>query len=332
MTLGSKQALVALMCSFAFSSPLWTFPLRAQENPYFRLDLAPDQKVHSFLNVTTDALLGSFVDQEGPTPGATLRPVDPVLRSQLGIPAGEGLLVYALSNPSPSAQAGLKQNDILLSLGGKPLATAQDVTERLKAAGEAPVPLRVIRNGKVIALPVRPIYRVALGPVQEQKTEYYLGISLKPVDDALRAQLQLPPGEGVVVTSVVEGSPAAKAGIEKHDIVLKLGGKSIDSHEALERQVQATRNKSTDLELRHRGSPRTVQITPAARQLEATRSDGTTLFWFAEQPRLSNVLLDGRDLADSTSRIEELEKQVKSLREALDKAMEQLKANEGKKR
>src|SRR5439155_18219225 len=122
-----------------------------------------------------------------------------------------------------SAQAGLKQNDVLLSLGGQPLAAADDLTKQLKAAGEAAAPLKVLRAGKPITIQVRPIYRVTLAPVAEQKTEYYIGVSIDAPDDAVRAQLALPNGQGVVVSEVVSGSPAEKAGVKKHDVVLELG-------------------------------------------------------------------------------------------------------------
>src|SRR5205807_1114219 len=109
------------------------------------------------------------------TLGATLKPIDDTLRAQLDIPSGQGLLVTCLRGDGPGAQAGLKQNDIVLSLAGKPLAAADDLPKQLKAAGEAPVPLKILRAGKPITIQVRPVYRVTLGPVTEQKAEYYIG-------------------------------------------------------------------------------------------------------------------------------------------------------------
>src|SRR5712691_2856917 len=186
-----------------------------------------------------EALIARFHDQADETLGATLQPVSAALRAQLDVPVGQGLLVASLRADSPTAQAGLKQNDILLFLADKPLATADDLTKQLKAAGETAVPLKVLRAGKPITIQVRPIYRVTLGPVEERKTEYYLGVSIDPVDDALRAQLELPAGHGVVVNDVSGGSPAEKSGVKKHDIVLELAGKPIDSPETLAAHVQS---------------------------------------------------------------------------------------------
>jgi C-terminal processing protease CtpA/Prc len=320
-------------------------PQQIQADQVLRSDLAPVWRYQGDTAglTVTDALVGSWLEQEGPAPGATLTPVDPVLRAQLDIPPGEGLLVQALRNHSPSARAGLQQNDILLTLEGKPLATVEDLTKQLKAAGEAPV-LSFIRQGKVCALKVRTIYRVTLGPVEAQKTEYYLGVSLKPVDDALRAQLQLPQSQGVAVTSVAEGSPAAKAKIKRLDILLTLGGKPIDSNDALVQQAQAIKDKSTEMEILRAGKKVTIEITPAARQTPVNTAQETRLFWYTEQPKLSvsNVLADSIDSGNVLAhregeatlrhRIEELEKEVKSLRESLDKAVKKLKASEDEKR
>jgi hypothetical protein len=52
----------------------------------------------------------------------------------------------------------------------------------------------------------------------------WLGISTQKPDQTVVAQLpNLPPGMGFLVTEVEEGSPAAQAGIQVHDIIWKMG-------------------------------------------------------------------------------------------------------------
>src|SRR5262249_48876977 len=69
--------------------------------------------------------------------GARLQPVGEALRARPGLPAGQGLLVAAVRDDGPSALAGLRQNDVLVALADKPLASADDLAKQLKAAGEA---------------------------------------------------------------------------------------------------------------------------------------------------------------------------------------------------
>lgn len=49
----------------------------------------------------------------------------------------------------------------------------------------------------------------------------YLGVSPRPVSDALRRRMQLDPGEGVLAATVSPLTPADRAGVERGDIILK---------------------------------------------------------------------------------------------------------------
>src|SRR5688572_21826857 len=48
------------------------------------------------------------------------------------------------------------------------------------------------------------------------------GFDVAAVDGALRAQLQLSEEGGVVVTNILPDSEAAKSGLEKHDVLLRV--------------------------------------------------------------------------------------------------------------
>ncbi len=262
--------------------------------------------------------------------GATLEPVDDVLRSQLEIPAGQGVLVAAVRAGGPSAQVGLQANDIVLSVADKPVAGVEDLSKQLKAAGEATVPLKVLRGGKPVILQVRPSYRVTFGPAAaESKTEYFIGVSLDPVSDALRTQLGLPAGQGVVISDVIGGSPAEKAGVKKNDIALELGGKPVGTPEALAHQVQEDRDAPSTLKVMRGGKVLTIPVTAATRKVEAERA--------AEAYRLIlgdlHVQLDNEQARqqlkitqpDLSRRLDQLEKEMKALREAVDQINENLK-------
>lgn len=61
----------------------------------------------------------------------------------------------------------------------------------------------------------------------------WLGISPDDLPDELRAQLDLAEGEGLLVTQVMPGSPAEKAGLKKNDILTKIDGKAVKGEESL---------------------------------------------------------------------------------------------------
>lgn len=58
------------------------------------------------------------------------------------------------------------------------------------------------------------------------------GARLAPVDDAVRAQLDLPEGQGVVVTRVEPGSVAEALGLRKSDILIEIDGRKLASPES----------------------------------------------------------------------------------------------------
>jgi membrane-associated protease RseP (regulator of RpoE activity) len=60
------------------------------------------------------------------------------------------------------------------------------------------------------------------GPVQKAKVAY-LGVATSPANELLADQLKLGKGTGLVIDFVEEGSPAAKAGIRPHDVLVRLG-------------------------------------------------------------------------------------------------------------
>jgi serine protease DegQ len=56
----------------------------------------------------------------------------PALASQLGIQAQTGVLVYGVSRDGPASQAGIRPGDVLLTIGGKPVETVEDLYARLR--------------------------------------------------------------------------------------------------------------------------------------------------------------------------------------------------------
>jgi beta-lactamase regulating signal transducer with metallopeptidase domain len=71
--------------------------------------------------------------------------------------------------------------------------------------------------------------RPMMGPLGFNRHEGRLGVQVQTPNETLADQLDLPKGQGIVVGSVVPGSPADKAGIKPHDILLELDGKSVPS-------------------------------------------------------------------------------------------------------
>ncbi len=60
----------------------------------------------------------------------------------------------------------------------------------------------------------------------------YIGIAIKDVDEHLAVQLGLDAAEGILVDSVVPGSPGEKAGLADGDVIQKINGEKVTSSSA----------------------------------------------------------------------------------------------------
>ena len=61
----------------------------------------------------------------------------------------------------------------------------------------------------------------------------YLGVYIETPDEELSQALHLKENHGAVVTKVVEGTPADRAGLKEYDVIVAVNGKAIDDHQSL---------------------------------------------------------------------------------------------------
>jgi membrane-associated protease RseP (regulator of RpoE activity) len=248
-------------------------------NPQYQVSGLPGQ---TNFNLTFTGDLGWFRTSDQ-TVGIGLTPADDALRTHLSIPKNQGLVVTSLEANAPAAQAGIQQNDVLLKIGDTPLAKTDDLVENLKTMGDKAASLTLLRAGKGVVIQVQPQVRVTLGPVQAKPPAFWIGVSVSPLEPALRSQLKLAPNKGLLAIDVVKESPAAKADVKVHDILLSLDGKALESQEKLIDAVQSSGQKSVQLELVREGKTQTIVLTPARRQPEQepqANQNGKTGFYY----------------------------------------------------
>jgi len=94
----------------------------------------------------------------------------------------------------------------------------------------------------------------------------WLGVQIGQVPQALSVQLDLD-GRGLVITNVVEDSPAERAGIEPHDVVVSLDGQTVDGNAAeLGRMIgELEPDTEITLSILRNGKPKTLEVTLGSR-------------------------------------------------------------------
>ena len=68
----------------------------------------------------------------------------------------------------------------------------------------------------------------------------YLGVMFQKITTSMSKALQLDEDEGVMISQVVDDGPAAKAGFEDGDVILKFDGKAIESFGDLNKAMKKT--------------------------------------------------------------------------------------------
>src|SRR4051812_35335190 len=95
----------------------------------------------------------------------------------------------------------------------------------------------------------------------------FLGLVLGSVDESLAAQLDLRDGVGVLVLAVMPGSPAAKAGVLKHDVLRHFNDQLLVNEPQLQTLVrQAGIGADVTLKLLRKGRGETVIVTLGAHE------------------------------------------------------------------
>jgi serine protease Do len=90
----------------------------------------------------------------------------------------------------------------------------------------------------------------------------WLGVQVQNVTEEIATSLGLPEPKGALVAKVTPASPAAVAGIEPSDVILKFDGQAIDNMRSLPRAVASTTiGKSVAVELLRKGKPMDLNVT-----------------------------------------------------------------------
>jgi len=89
----------------------------------------------------------------------------------------------------------------------------------------------------------------------------WLGVQIQPVTREVAESLGLKEAKGVLVASVVKGSPASRAGIRPGDVISSMDGISLDDFKDLSKRVAETKAGSSSVFIVQRdGSSRDVKI------------------------------------------------------------------------
>jgi len=126
-----------------------------------------------------------------------------------------------------------------------------------------------LAGGDPVGIPTNSIDAIVQRIVNGQTLRRaYLGVSTQPVDiqEVLRARLGIDQAAGLMLLGLEPGAPAERGGLFAGDIVLAIGGRTVEDGEALQMALGPDAiGRSTPIKLIRGGDLREIAVVPAPR-------------------------------------------------------------------
>jgi regulator of sigma E protease len=180
--------------------------------------------------------------------------------------------VGILDLDSPAHAAGLRTGDVITSINGEPVRTAEELERMLEVGSDAQVRLTYLRA------------EPRAGPLGSTFLWYESAhAQLLPRKDGDSSTGLLP--AATFVRSVDPGSPAEKAGIQAGDRILAVDDKPFSKWEYLWEVLGQTREEPVELSVQSPGeAPRVVTVTQEIRTWRDVYRQDREELWFGAQP------------------------------------------------
>lgn len=131
----------------------------------------------------------------------------------------------------------------------------------------------------------------------------YLGVVMLPLDAGTAQQLGLPHERGAFVEAVFNGSPAAAAGLQRGDFILKFGGRDLRNYADLRKRVtEAPVGQEVELEVLREGRTIKLPVT-VVEQGQPSLASATVAAPQTAQPSAANGPLAGVTVRAITPRL-----------------------------
>jgi len=167
--------------------------------------------------------------------GVAISDIDKETMKALKLPNRKGALVPQVEAGSAADRAGLRAGDVIIALDGKPVNHAHELPIRIARhhPGDR-VSVRIIRDGDTINLPVEldamPDDQTVAGRNgHKARSRQVMGVAVTVLNKDKRSQLHARVDHGVAVNQVLRGSPAARAGLRRGDVIYRINGITINS-------------------------------------------------------------------------------------------------------
>jgi len=202
--------------------------------------------------------------------GIYTQTVDEDLMEAFNLDTDYGVIVKSVIPDSPADEAGIKQGDIILKFDGRRVNNADDLVEYVgrHRSGDK-VDVVIIRDGDKETLAAELDSRENLDRYDQaydnydktfqwfdknspkaytwkyQSNDYkyadsYIGVSIQNLNSQLGEYFGVDDGQGALITEVMAGSPAEKAGLKAGDVIIEIDGQDVEDPGDVQESVRNT--------------------------------------------------------------------------------------------
>ena len=179
---------------------------------------------------------GSFTR---PFIGASFEPVTSEVADALGLDRARGALVSSVIEGGPAEKAGIKPGQVIIAVNGIAVEHPDALGYRLTTVGIGHVArVTISENGRERDIELALAEAPETLPRDERLIEGrnpFSGAVVGNLSPRLADELRMPAAsQGVVITQINRGSPAARVGFRPKDIIVAVNGTPVDKSTTLE--------------------------------------------------------------------------------------------------
>ena len=176
--------------------------------------------------------------------GVGIQEMTPSMSKDYELGNRTGLLITSVVEKSPADDAGLREDDIILTFNGKSVELSEEFSRTVrKTERDTKVSLLIMREGKEKEVEVtigKRRRRHSFAWSDDNNFQFFmgmgrpkLGVQVHELNGDLAEYFKVNKDDGVLITQVTEGSPAEAAGLKAGDVITMLDDEKISSHEDL---------------------------------------------------------------------------------------------------
>ncbi|MBI3860623.1 MAG: PDZ domain-containing protein [Planctomycetia bacterium] len=196
--------------------------------------------------------------------------------------------------------------------GNPALQSAGNTTATANPAGQGTAIVDLDNDGWLDVFVAGAVGQQATPTPPQAMSEYWIGVDGTPPDDALRVQLELPAGQGLLVNQVVDGGPAAKAGLKQFDVLLTASESPLAQIADLAKIIEEKKGATLALRLVRGGKRIIIEVAPERRPASQTGETCPTISKLADEEFARHAWLD---LIGTAAEQEEIQRFIAEKRE-----------------